>query len=112
MLSFQVGGNSTAITSNFGGVSFFRSFHFPYRCKSDKSHEGSGNDSIWAAVGSCGKWYRVDFDYVLYNLSYANFILYGAVIPSCDERNSNEDVIDSRDPRNKERLEILFDKMI
>lgn len=28
------------------------------------------------------KWYRCSFDYVLDKLSYANFIMYGAVIPS------------------------------
>ena len=32
------------------------------------------------------KWYRCSFDYVLDKLSYANFILYGAVIPSFDSK--------------------------
>lgn len=33
-------------------------------------------------IGSFVKWYRCSFDYALFRLSYANIILYGAVIPS------------------------------
>lgn len=70
-------------------------------------------------IGAFVKWYRVPFDYVLYDLSYANLVLYGAVIPSYDSDDSKKDgkrfssneVIDSRDPRNKERLYELFSNM-
>ena len=31
------------------------------------------------------KWYRVPFEYALYEMSYENLILYGRVIPSFDK---------------------------
>lgn len=58
------------------------------------------------------------FEYVLYDMSYANMVLYGSVIPSFDagdkagEGSGGGEVIDSRDPRNRERLEEMFDNMV
>lgn len=48
-------------------------------------------------------------------MSYANMVLYGSVIPSFDagdrEGKGGGEVIDSRDPRNRERLEEMFENM-
>lgn len=64
------------------------------------------------------KWYRVPFDYVIYDMSYANVILYGAVIPSFDsdrdkdgKPKKNEKVIDATDPANKDMVKNLFMNM-
>ena len=47
------------------------------------------------------------FKDILYNISYANLILYGAVIPSMDtdgkgKKKNSSNVIDAQDPRNRE----------
>lgn len=58
----------------------------------------------------------MSFEYVLTELSYANFILYGSVIPSFDSdkdtKKEDKEVIYSRDPMNEERLEKLFDTFV
>ena len=42
---------------------------------------------------------------ILYNISYANLILYGAVIPSIDsdgKGRNKKNVLDAQDPENRE----------
>lgn len=53
------------------------------------------------------KTYTLPFDYVLYEMSYANTILYGAVIPTYkpkDGKKQKHDVIKADDPRNKGKV--------
>ena len=60
-------------------------FHFPKKNKSSQADEsGVDNNSIWAVVGGFAKYYGLTFDYVLNELSWANFQLYSASIPSYD----------------------------
>lgn len=47
------------------------------------------------------------FDYILYDLSYANLVLYSSVLPSYDDE-KDEDVINADDPRNKEKIRKLL----
>ena len=52
---------------------------------------------------------------ILYNISYANLILYGAVIPSIDtdgkDKKKKSGVIDAQDPRNREMYLNLISNM-
>ena len=51
---------------------------------------------------------------ILYNISYANLILYGAVIPSIDsdEKGRNrKNVLDAQDPENREMYLNLISNM-
>ena len=52
---------------------------------------------------------------MLYNISYANLILYGAVIPSLDGdgkgKGKKSNVIDAQDPRNREMYLNLINNM-
>lgn len=54
------------------------------------------------------KAYNLSIDYVLYDMSYANILLYGAVLPSFDnektEVGESEEVIDADDPANREKV--------
>ena len=52
-------------------------------------------------------------DYVLYDMSYANMILYGAVLPSIDseddeKKDKKEEVINADDPANREKVRSLL----
>lgn len=53
-------------------------------------------------------------EYVLYDMSYANMIMYGAVLPSYksgkkNEKSNTRAVINADDPRNKDKVRsILF----
>lgn len=56
-------------------------------------------------------------EYVLYDMSYANMIMYGAVLPSYKSPNKNEtgkadnEKINADDPRNRDKVrQILFDE--
>ena len=53
-------------------------------------------------------------EYVLYDLSYANILLYSAVLPSYDtdrEKSKDSDTIRADDPENKEKVrKILFEQ--
>lgn len=65
------------------------------------------NDSIWAVIAGVAKTYNLPFDYVLHNMSYANLILYGAVIPSYkpkDKTGKHKNVIKADDPRNRDKV--------
>lgn len=67
------------------------------------------NDSIWAVVAGVAKAYNLSLDYVLYNMSYANMILYGAVLPSYGrDKGKRQDVIKVDDPRNKDKVKAIF----
>ena len=52
------------------------------------------------------------FDYAVYEVSYANIILYGATLPSYKSKNSNTSdgkiVIDANDPANNEIILAMF----
>jgi len=49
------------------------------------------------------------FDSILYELSYANLILYSSTIPGRDDEQKSEEIINADDPKNKEKIrKILF----
>lgn len=48
------------------------------------------NDSIWAVVASVVKNFNLPIDYVLYEMSYANALLYNSVIPTTDTKKKSE----------------------
>lgn len=62
------------------------------------------------------KAFNLPLDYVLYDMSYANMIMYGAVLPSYKSSKKNEtgkavgnEKINADDPRNKDKVRsILF----
>lgn len=64
------------------------------------------------------KAYALPFDYVLYELSFANLTMYSAVLPSYDSKKDGDgkkgkpqkDGIEMRmdDPRNNDRIRQLF----
>lgn len=61
------------------------------------------------------KAFNLPIDYVLYEMSYANVILYSAVLPSYsakkkgDRGHGQERAIDADDPKNREKVNaILF----
>ena len=52
------------------------------------------------------KGYTLNFDYVLYKMSYANTIMYSSVLPSYDDVKESEDqkTLNADDPRNREAI--------
>ena len=95
-----------------GGAAFFSNYHFPIRGKSTESDTVSDkNDSIWSVIAGVAKGYpQFTHDFILYELSYANLILYCSVLPSYDDEKENE-IINADDPRNREKVKnILFGK--
>lgn len=102
---------------------FFRHFHFPARSQSDEADEsGQDNrtDSIWAVVAGFVKTFGVPFDYVLYELSYANLVLYDRVLPTYiskrDKKKGGKKLtcgtmdspIRADDPRNKDLVRAII----
>ena len=94
-----------------GACRFFRAYRFPSRSKHAQEDEGDGNDSIWAVVSGTVKTYGLTPDYVLYEMSYANVMLYSSVIPEYRSRHKGKSgkrgrkddvVIDADDPRNRD----------
>lgn len=59
---------------------FFDHYHYPQSSEDNK--EDDLNDSVWATVSGFCKTYNVSFEYVLYELSYQNLVMYSKVIPS------------------------------
>ncbi len=65
------------------------------------------------------KGYGLSIKYVLYDMSYANMIMYSAVIPSYNSENGNrfsdkskeQETIKADDPRNKARIRQILDSM-
>ena len=57
------------------------------------------------------KAYNLTIDYVLYELSHANMLLYGSVLPSNSSDNKKEgEVINADDPKNIDLIRnILFE---
>jgi len=67
------------------------------------------------------KAYNLSFEYILYEMSYANIIMYGAVLPSYDNEVNDKsesntwkgkgERINADDPANREKVnKILFGK--
>lgn len=50
------------------------------------------------------KGYTLAPDYVLYEMSYANTILYSRVLPSYDDEKADGGVLDADDPANREAV--------
>lgn len=88
---------------------FFGVYNFPHRSKSTEEYK---NDSIWAVISGFAKSYNLDPLYVADNYSFANILLYGAVLPSYDDikgsTTDNKQVINADDPNNQMQLEKLF----
>ena len=79
---------------------------------------GNKSDSIWAIVAGTVKAYNLPIDYVLYDMSYANMVLYGAVLPSYDVKskddknggaNKKQDAIKVDEAKNYERVKKILD---
>lgn len=48
-------------------------------------------------------------DFILYELSYANLVLYSSVLPGYDDEKGDE-VINADDPKNKQKIrELLYE---
>lgn len=70
------------------------------RSKQAKKHRGSG-DSVWGLVYNLSRIFETTPEYVLYEISYANLIMYGAAVPSFDdEKDDWDDSIDANNPDN------------
>lgn len=69
-------------------------------------------------VGGFLKAYNFPLDYVLYDLSYSNMILFGAVLPSYQSKEDKEkmkqaqDVIKASDVKNNDKVKDLISKMV
>lgn len=60
------------------------------------------------------KGYSLPIDYVLYDMSYTNMIMFGAVIPSYNSKRKGKDskeqeVVKADDPRNRARVRKIFE---
>lgn len=62
------------------------------------------------------KGYNLPIDYVLYDMSYTNMIMFGAVIPSYNSKRKGKDkdskeqeVVKADDPRNRARVRKIFE---
>ena len=59
-------------------------------------------------VAGTVKAFNLPIDYVLYDMSYANVILYGATIPSLksgkDKGKEKQEVIRADDPKNRDKV--------
>lgn len=65
-------------------------------------------------MAGVSKAFSLPFDYVLYDMSYANVIMYSAVLPSYnskkkDRAGHNQKVIKADDPSNKEEVRKFFE---
>ncbi|MCQ2058669.1 MAG: hypothetical protein MJY71_02425 [Bacteroidaceae bacterium] len=98
---------------------FFRAYHFPPRDKPAPSDEsGERNDSIWAVVAGTVKAFNLSIDYVLYDMSYANVILYGATLPTYISKRDKDGkdketqpVIRADDPNNRDKVMQFFNSI-
>ena len=72
---------------------FFCAYRFPSRNKSDEG--GGDNNSVWAIIAGISKNYVLPFDYVLYEMSFANVQMYNAVLPTYDS--------DKKDKKKKDK---------
>lgn len=65
-------------------------------------------------MAGVSKAFSLPFDYVLYDMSYANVIMYSAVLPSYSSKKKdgaghNQKVIKADDPSNKEEVRKFFE---
>lgn len=64
-------------------------------------------------MAGVSKAFSLPFDYVLYDMSYANVIMYSAVLLSYNSKKkdgaANQKVIKADDPRNKEEVRKFFE---
>ena len=106
--------------SGFSVGGFFRHYHFPDRNQSPAPDESGLSDSIWAIIAGFVRGYNLPIEYVLYELSYANMILYSAVIPSYKSRDKKDgggdgkkkqEEIKADDPSNKEKVRKFLDEI-
>lgn len=98
----------------FGVVGFFFAYHFPERAKrdgADESGDRNRSDSIWATVAGFVKTFNVPFDYVLYDVSYANLLLYSASMPSYSnykeargKTDDGQEIVNADDMKNRESV--------
>ena len=96
---------------------FFRFYHFPNRDKSAATDESGLSDSIWAVVAGTVKAFNMPVDYVLYDLSWANMILYGATLPSLNsgkdktKGEGEQEIIKADDPKNRDKVREFLDSI-
>ncbi len=57
------------------------------------------------------KAYNLPIEYVLYDMSYANMIMYGAVLPSYSDKKKekNQEIIKADNPTNNARVRKIID---
>jgi pyruvoyl-dependent arginine decarboxylase (PvlArgDC) len=62
-------------------------------------------------IAGVAKAYTYTFDYILYEMTYANLVMYSSVLPSSDDEEEKEEVtINADDPKNKDLINHeLFD---
>lgn len=75
------------------------------------------NDSIWAIISGFAKNYNYTIDYVLHEISYANIVMYGAVLPvyrsdSKKKEKEKEKAIDMDNPENANFLDKLINTQL
>lgn len=66
-------------------------------------------------MAGISKAYTLPFDYVLFDMSYANVIMYSAVLPSYDPKKKDkksgepQKVIKADDPGNRDKVREFFE---
>lgn len=51
---------------------------------------------------------QLTFEYIIYEMSYSNLILYSSVIPGNDNGGESDEVIKADDPKNREKVKQLL----
>ena len=69
-------------------------------------------------MAGTAKAFGLPIEYVLYEMSYANLILYGASLPTYSSKNDknksrsqDEEIIKADDPRNNDRVQAFLDSV-
>ena len=68
-------------------------YRFPKKRKYTKGDKDDTNDSIWSTIRSTAQALNVGLDYVLYEMTFANIMLYTRTIPS-EGGDVEEEIID------------------
>lgn len=60
------------------------------------------------------KGFNLCFDYVLYDISYTNMIMFSAVLPTYDrktdgKKDKEQDIIKADDPKNRDKVREFFE---
>lgn len=66
---------------------------------------------MWAIVAGTIKAFNFSLEYVLYELSYANMIMLGAVLPSYESSktpSTQDKEINAEDPKNRDLVRSIF----